>query len=347
MTTAAEPPDDPTLSNHSTLRNEDDPRSMLEMPTPIEATRSADSCGALLRSASSSRTGKSASQDVVSEDIALQVEILGARGSMPIAGPAYAGYGGETSCVAIRAGSRIVVLDAGTGIVTLGRELATRGVSDIDLFLSHLHYDHIVGLPFFLSMLDPATRLRIHLGGATDDATARAAVADYFRQPFFPVSLDCFPAEVSIHALAIGECLEIETGGEPLKVTAGALNHPGGATGFRVTRAERSFAYLTDFEHDGGEGDDSLIELAKGVDLALLDATFTPEEHSDCCGWGHAHWRAATDLALRAGIERFGLFHHKHDREDEGLDAIGRELAALAPNGFVARTAQRFDLERP
>ena len=272
----------------------------------------------------------------------LEARVWGARGSMPASGTRFSRYGGETSSVEVRAGERTVVIDAGSGAVAMGEALLAEGRRDIDLVLGHLHYDHVVGLPFFAPLHDAGSRVRIHHAGTSDRAGVEALVGDYFRQPFFPATLDCFAADVTFHALPPEGALEWDAGEEALRIETRPLNHPGGATGLRLAHGDRSLAYLTDFEHDGGAGDEALVALARDADIALLDATFTPEEYDARCGWGHAHWRAAAELATRAGVRRFGLFHHRHDRDDAGMAAIEAELTTDFPNGFVARTGQRL-----
>ncbi|MEM9797228.1 MAG: MBL fold metallo-hydrolase [Pseudomonadota bacterium] len=270
----------------------------------------------------------------------IAVRIWGARGSLPASGPEMAHYGGETCAVEIGTGNRTLIFDAGSGLVGMGTALRDRGVQEADLFLTHLHYDHIMGLPFFALLHDPAVRLRIHLGGA-GDAQAQERIAAYFRPPFFPAPLGAFPAQVSIHGLPEGE----HDLGDGLRLTAAPLTHPDGATGYRLESADGArFAYITDFEQDDGAGDDAVIALARDVDLALLDATYTPEEYDAVRGWGHAHWRAAGALATRAGARNWGLFHHRHDRTDVDLAQIEETVRTAFPTAFAARTGQAIRL---
>lgn len=281
---------------------------------------------------------------------ALDVTVWGARGSLPASGAAFTEYGGETCAVECRIGSHdghALVIDAGSGLVPMGRSLVDRGVREIDLVLSHLHYDHVMGLPFFAPAHRDDVRLRIHYGGHPEAPETgegvEAVLADYFRAPFFPVGPGCFRADVSFHALPSG----------PLTLAAGAasvvhapLTHPGGAVGYRVEREGTAFAYVTDFEQDGGAGDDSVIALAANADVALMDATYTPDDYAPCAGYGHAHWRAAGELAVRAGARSWGLFHHHHERDDAALARIEREAGEAFPGAFAARTGQRFALGR-
>lgn len=281
-----------------------------------------------------------ASRTLAPAPSALAVTVWGARGSLPASGPRFERYGGATCAVEVDAGGHTIVLDAGTGIVAMGADLKARGVREVDLFLSHLHYDHVMGLPFFAPAHDPATAIRIHYGGADTPEGVREAIGGFFREPFFPAPLGCMGAAISFHPLREGEMTLVGDAA----VTPRSLNHPGGAQGFRIERLDRSFAYVTDFEHDGGAGDEAVLALAREADLALVDATYAPDEYAGCRGWGHAHWRAASDLAARADARSFGLFHHRHDRTDDQLVAIERELQAEYPNGFAACEGQRLVL---
>ena len=281
----------------------------------------------------------------------LDVRVWGARGSMPASGAKFDAFGGETSCVELRVPledgtERVIVIDAGSGILALGKILEDEGVREIDLVFSHLHYDHIMGFPFFAPVHNPDVRLRIHYGGnehapSTNEAL-EASLQDYLRQPFFPVGMDCFRADISTHVLP-SEGLALD-GVPNLSIEHRALCHPGGATGYRFEHNGSVFAYITDFEHDGSSFDENVLFLARNADLALMDATFTPEDYLPCAGWGHANWKACGELAMRAGTKNWGLFHHQHERTDDEIRLIEREARRLFPNAFAARVGQRFAL---
>jgi len=284
--------------------------------------------------------------DIVEPNLDLDIRIWGARGSLPASGPDFVRYGGETCAVEVQAGAHTLVFDAGTGAVAMGQSLRERGVKKIDIFLTHAHNDHVMGLPFFAPMRDPQARIRIFVGGssaeAETDAQACARLDDFFRHPFFPVGLDVFPAELSVHAMPS----TVFSPANGLHVTPAALNHPGGATGFRLRHHHSTFAYVTDFEQDGSTGDAAAIELMADADLALLDATLLPGEYELAKGWGHAHWLAASQLADRAGVGRFGLFHHRHDRTDHELEKIKTQVTHRFPKAFIAGTGQRYCLRQ-
>ena len=316
------------------LKDADDRMGTLASPTEARAPR------CLTAAAREGRT-------------ALEATIWGARGSMPAAGPHFARYGGDTAAIELGlagAGTaerpHAVVLDAGSGAVAMGRVLAGRGVREIDLIFTHLHYDHITGLPFFAPAHDPDVSLRVHyrvpgIDGATSE-DVEAALRGYFRPPFFPVELGCFKARISFHPIGEGPIrIDAAPGCE---IEHAPLNHPGGATGFRISHEGATLSYITDFEQDGGVMDTNVVSLARDADLALLDATYTPEDYAPCCGFGHAHWQACGELADRADARNWALFHHHHERTDAELARIEGEVRQVWPEAFAARTGQRFAL---
>lgn len=270
-------------------------------------------------------------------------QIYGARGTLPVPDPAMARYGGNTSCVALRLEGRLVVLDAGSGLVELGRVAQADGTREIDLIISHAHYDHVLGLPFFAPLLDPAVEVRLWFAGTVGAATGEALVEQLIRAPFLPFSPSDLRARLTCLALPRSGLVNIA--GAELRCCP--VNHPGGNTGLRITHAERSLVYVADFEQDDGPQDAALAAFAEGADLALLDCTYTPEDYEAHRGYGHAHWRACAAIADTAGIARWGLFHHNHTRSDAMLDKIAIEVAARAPHAFVCREGDRFDLIAP
>ncbi|MEM7566380.1 MAG: MBL fold metallo-hydrolase [Pseudomonadota bacterium] len=270
----------------------------------------------------------------------LDVRVWGARGSIPFTGPDVLRYGGDTPGVELRLPDRVVYFDAGSAAPRSGKAILADGIREIDLFLSHVHYDHIMGMPFFAPIFSPDVRLRVWYGGAKTDEGVKAVIGRYFEPPYFPASLNCIRADISFHAFRPGDELDVGD----VRMETAPLRHPDGATGFRAERGGASFAYITDFEQDGDWGDASVVKLGRDADLAFLDATFTPDDYFPCAGWGHAHWRACGELAARAGAKRWGLFHHKHDRTDAALDKIVAEAQAEFPNAFGVAAGQRFGL---
>lgn len=272
---------------------------------------------------------------------AIDIHIWGARGTFPMPGPDTLEFGGHTACVEVRAGGHLMIFDAGTGIVPLGKALLEQSISEIDLFFSHVHYDHIIGLPYFLPAFWSKVKLRIWAGHMQDGSTPEQLVAGIFRPPYFPITKDWMRAEIEYRQFAPGDVLKPAPG---IEIATGLLRHPNGAVGYRLEHKGASFAYLTDFEHDDGRGDAEIRRLAENVDLALLDAAYTPEEYPKFVNFGHSTWEKCGELCAAAGARNWGMFHHMHLRTDEDQRAIEAKARAVFPNVFACRQGQSFQL---
>ena len=277
----------------------------------------------------------------------MRARIWGCRGSLATPGPDTIGYGGNTPCVEVRADDEtIVVLDAGTGIRLLGQRLANRPSCVIHLLLTHLHLDHVEGLRFFVPLWKPDTRLHVW-GPRSQRWSLRERIARYFSPPFFPIELRDVPSSVSFHDVPDHEW---QIGS--LRVTAGAVSHPGPTVGFRLEQGGGSLAYIPDHEPVVGGGLDdyaadwiSGLPLASGADVLLHDAQYSEAEYPERVGWGHSSVAAAAAFARAAGVGQLVLFHHDplhgdaelellEDRARELWDGIGGRPPTLAREGM-------------
>ena len=267
------------------------------------------------------------------------VTFWGVRGTVPCPAPSHMGYGGNTSCVEVRAGDRHIVIDAGTGIRLLGKRLLKDGATGATLLLSHTHLDHISGFPFFAPAYAKGFRLRIVSGHLSGNPSIEAVMARQMERPLFPVPLRTLGGDIRFEEITAGDRFELG-GSDPdggVRVRTAALNHPDGATGYRIEHQGRSVAYVTDTEHVPGQPDRNVLDLIAGADLVLYDSTYTEEEWRSRVGWGHSTWAEGVRLARAAGVGRLALFHHDPDHDDEAMAALERAAQAAFPNCFAAR----------
>jgi len=256
-----------------------------------------------------------------------RVKFWGVRGSIPTPGPSTVFYGGNTSCIEVRADGEIIILDAGTGIRPLGLALVEEFKGqplNLTLLISHTHWDHIQGFPFFLPAYNAANKLRI-LGYEGARAGLGTTFAGQMESPYFPIALQEMPGHIVIKEL---KELNFSIGG--VKVQACFLNHPGICVGYRLFTSAGSVAYLPDNEPYGhhppneeeGTGakepllEKELIEFIKDADVLILDSQYDEAEYEKHTNWGHGCVRDSVMLAQKAGVKRLYLFHHDPNHDD-------------------------------
>jgi phosphoribosyl 1,2-cyclic phosphodiesterase len=265
-----------------------------------------------------------------------KIRFHGVRGSMATPGSHTAVVGGNTSCVEVTDGDTRLILDAGTGLRGLGDELMAAGPVDATILLSHLHWDHIQGLPFFTPIYMPTSRIEI-LSGPNGVMGLEDALRQQMRAPFFPVAYDQVPSAVTARDLAANETFTV--GGAT--ITCARLNHPDPVYGYRVELGGRSVVYATDTEHFSCV-DPGLVKLARGADVLIYDAQYTPEEYAGHggparVGWGHSTYVAAVELARAAEVGQLVLFHHDPKRSDEGVAELEQRARSMFANTVAAR----------
>ncbi|MFO0652844.1 MAG: MBL fold metallo-hydrolase [Polyangiales bacterium] len=257
----------------------------------------------------------------------MRVKLWGTRGSLPTPGPDTSRFGGNTSCVEVRADDNsVLVLDAGTGIRNLGRTIPGT-CSRVDVLISHLHMDHIQGMGFFAPFYVPG--LEVHIWGpASPLETLRARLGRYMSPPLFPVRLRDLPCNLTVHEVPSGA---MRIG--PFTVEASLVCHPGPTVGYRISEGARTLAYLPDHEPALGvrgsllgHGWTSGQDLAREVDLLIHDAQYTNAQYDARVGWGHTTFERAVEFAELSRAERLVLFHHDPDHDDATLASLVSSL---------------------
>lgn len=262
------------------------------------------------------------------------------RGSIPTPGPGTVRYGGNTTCVEIRCGSDVIILDAGTGLRELGRSLLhefKRKQLNLSMLLSHTHWDHIQGLPFFAPIYESRCRLRI-LGCEGARTSLVAALTGQMESPYFPVPFAKLPSNIEIEELvdfhfAIGHVL----------VRAQRANHPGVTVGYRLFSPDGVIVFFPDTEPRAQSDDGELIDFVRDAEVLILDSQYDRAEYKLHQGWGHGCVDDSVALALKAGVKKLVLFHHDPDHNDKKLDAFvkyARRLVTKAKGKTIVEAAR-------
>ena len=292
------------------------------------------------------------------ESISARIRFWGVRGSIPVPGKSTVRYGGNTSCVEVRADGEIIILDAGSGIRLLGlaldKEFGPRSMK-LTLLISHTHWDHIQGLPFFSPAYNQKNLIRV-LGYEGARAGLAKILASQMETPFFPVSLRELPSH-----LAIEELRETDFQIGKVEVRSKFANHPGICAGYRLFTTSGSIAYFPDNEpyeplklhlasRDGISEEEArdfataerakMVDFLQGCDLAIMDTQYTDEEYAKHIGWGHSSLGSVVSLALDANVDKLVLFHHDPNHDDEMIDKMVEHARVL-----VAQSEKPLEIE--
>ena len=275
--------------------------------------------------------------------MAFDIRFWGVRGTIACPSTTHAKYGGNTSCIEVMVGDRTVIFDAGTGIRNLGTELLKRDVREAHLLMSHTHWDHINGFPFFVPAYDPSRSLHImagHLGNV--NGGIKDVLNAQMLSPMFPVPLETMQAKLRFEDFKAGENFKLYS---DVNIRTAPLRHPNGATGYRIEYDGKSACYITDTEHVPGEPDQNILALIEGSDLVIYDSTYTEEEFVTKVGWGHSTWNEGLALCQAANVKKFAIFHHEPDHDDDFVDGIEAEAQATWEHSFAAREGMVVSLD--
>lgn len=253
-------------------------------------------------------------------------------------------YGGNTSCVEVEANGYRFVLDSGTGVRHLGKSMMQGDAKTSHVLLTHTHWDHINGFPFFMPAYDKDHSLHIMAGHLKPlgRETIQDILSTQMHNPMFPVPLETMRANLRFEDFEAGDNFDLAP---DVAVRTAPLNHPNGATGYRIDSGGKSLCYVTDTEHVPGKMDENILGLIEGADLMIYDSTYTEAEFPAKVGWGHSTWNEGMRLAKEANVKRMAIFHHDPEHTDTVMEEIEKEARDAWDGNFASREGMEIVLE--
>lgn len=274
----------------------------------------------------------------------MYIRFWGVRGTIPTPGPDTIKVGGNTSCIEIRTSDKqLIIIDAGSGIRRLGKALQQNAPGRIvgNILISHTHWDHIQGFPFFAPVFGRTNRF-VLIGQKRVGKRLEEILAGQFIEPYLPYAYKSLPADLIVKEVQKSETFII---GDDTVVKVADLNHPGGCLGFRIENNGVVFAYCSDVGHDDNGFDANVLKLAQGADLLVHDAHFaTTEEKDNFSEWGHSTWLEAAQVAIEAGVNCLSLFHYSPDLTDDQVEGILQKTRKIFPRTILARESLELTL---
>jgi phosphoribosyl 1,2-cyclic phosphodiesterase len=277
-------------------------------------------------------------ETIQAPDGQFRLRLWGVRGSIPTPVERNLGHGGNTACVQIcmhgddsHRDDELLIIDAGSGIRALGAAIAGRAhpPSAVHIFLTHFHWDHVQGLPFFAPLFAPHSRILFH--SVHPPQELRAVLARQMATPFFPLDFGAVAARTEFRQIVSPQTFGAVT------LETFSLHHPQGSVGYRISDDRRAVVYATDHEHGVAPVDLGLRAVASHADALIYDAQYTAQEYASRKGWGHSTWQEAVAVARDAQVGKLVLFHHDPDRDDQALDAIVAQAQKDFPHTVAAR----------
>ncbi|MTI10873.1 MBL fold metallo-hydrolase [Curvivirga aplysinae] len=273
--------------------------------------------------------------------MSFNVKFWGVRGSIACPSPQHIGFGGNTSCVEVNAGGERLIFDAGTGLKGLGEAMVQEEGGSAYILLSHTHWDHINGFPFFTPAYMPNFKLKVMAGHVRHEGGILKLFRGQMAQPFFPIPLEAMQSDMVFEDFTSGEEIVIN---DQVIVKTAALHHPNGATGYRVEYKGRAVCYVTDTEHIPGETNENVVELIRDADLVIYDCTYTEEEFVSKVGWGHSTWEEGIRLCKLANARMMAIFHHDPSHTDDVMEQIERNARNEWNGAIVAREQMKITI---
>ncbi|MGK9203284.1 MBL fold metallo-hydrolase [Sinorhizobium meliloti] len=275
------------------------------------------------------------------QDDTFRVKFWGVRGSLPVCGEQFLHYGGNTPCIEIRCGKEVLIFDAGSGLREAGLSLMSEGIAEFDVFFTHTHYDHIIGLPYFKPIYRCSSAVRFWSGHLHGTMSTAEMINEFMRPPWFPVGTGICQASLDTVDFRPGETLSPR---KDISIRTMSLVHPGGCVGYRIEWGGRAVALVYDTEHEPGILDPALLDFIAGADLMIYDCTYLESEMPTFRGYGHSTGMHGSKLAKAAGVTRLAMFHHDPSRTDAALAAMEQEVQAFFSGAFAACDRQVIDL---
>jgi phosphoribosyl 1,2-cyclic phosphodiesterase len=275
------------------------------------------------------------------KDFNLRLQFWGVRGSIPATGPGFVEFGGDTACLEVSGPTgEIIIFDGGSGLRKLGNAMTAErpaGSRAIPFFLTHFHWDHIQGIPYFKPLFEKTNCVTFFSMRREDEA--QRALGMQMSTPYFPFDFEALPAPRQFVRMS-PETVECHG----VRIKAFPMNHPQGAIGYRIENDGASIVYASDLEHGDAKLDRVLRDNASGADVLIYDAQYTPAEYETKRGWGHSTWLEATRVARDAGVKRLVLIHHDPERTDSQLHQIVNLAREEFPNTEAARVGLSLHL---
>lgn len=276
----------------------------------------------------------------------LRIQFWGVRGTIPTPGPGTVRLGGNTPCVEIRTSDgHLIIVDAGSGIRPLGIALKEESKTGIDgtILISHTHWDHIQGFPFFAPLMNSNGQKNrfVVVGQKRVGQRLEKVLAGQIIKPYLPFEFQQLTAEIDVQEVNDGECIQI---GECTRVQASELRHPGGCLGFRIESGNSTFAYCTDSSHKEGRLTRGALELASGADLLVHDAQYTLAQRHKYRDRGHSSWLEAASVARQAEVGCLALFHYDPEATDDDMEQILNEARKIFPRTILSREGLTLNL---